>query len=893
MSSKYLLLCLFIFLSRLGYAQTTSLEHTTQKLDSYLSNNFQEKLYLQLDKQHYTAGETIWFKVYATVGIENLLSNISGIGYIELIGPQKKIIKSLTIPLTAGLGVGDIDLIDTLIEGSYRIRAYTNWMRNQGEEYFFDKTINIANGRGDNIVTKTTFVTNQDEKNKNNIYSIELKDLLGAPLINSNVHYQVYTNEKIEDKGREKSDITGKIEIKTKKEFTNGYILLTFESTDQRTVKKIIPLQQPSQNSIQLFPEGGILLNNTLGKIGVKTLQPNGLGIQSKGKVLNEKEELVAEFETNHLGMGSFSINALSQHKYTAHLTFEDGTTKTAELPKTESSGIAVSVNPFMKDRLAIQYSLSTDLLDQKEVYLMVQHLGEILYVAKQKATKNEMLFMVPKKDLPSGVFQVTLLSNAGLPLSERMVFNSNPKNFLPLKVALDNTTYINRSKVQVKLTDATTDTTNFASLSAAVINLDRNQPYKKYGTTIFSQLLLSSDIKGYLQEPGYYFENTDSIRLTDLDNLMLTQGWRKIEWQRIDSAAAAKPTFAPEKELSIKGTVRKYARKAVAPNAKLKLISTRSFLDYIDTTATAEGRFNFDKLIFPDSVKFLITATDENGKKNVEIDVDPQSYPLITANKNAPDESGDINLQLHQSILSNQRMFAEMQQKGLMQKTIFLEEVTINKRVEKKASEQSSNLNGAGRADQILDAKDLETCPSLEMCLNGRLMGVYFQNGIPYNTRGNVPMQIVLDGMYIEGNQLSMINSFDVESIEVLRNASYTAIYGSYGGGGVIVITSKRGKSGLSSNFTPKGIATATPKGLHLNKTFFKPDYEVNSPEKAFTRDYRSTIHWEPNLILKDQDGAGFFFYTSDEKGTYQMTVEGVDTKGRLVSKIVDFEVK
>ncbi|KAF5308623.1 hypothetical protein FQR65_LT18034 [Abscondita terminalis] len=86
--------------------------------------------------------------------------------------------------------------------------------------------------------------------------------------------------------------------------------------------------------------------------------------------------------------------------------------------------------------------------------------------------------------------------------------------------------------------------------------------------------------------------------------------------------------------------------------------------------------------------------------------------------------------------------MFAEMQQKGLLEKTIFLEEVAITRRVEKKAAENSRNLNGSGRADQILTEEDLQTCPTLEMCLNGRLMGVYFRGGIPYNTRGNVPMQ-------------------------------------------------------------------------------------------------------------------------------------------------------
>ncbi|MGJ1266242.1 TonB-dependent receptor plug domain-containing protein [Sphingobacterium spiritivorum] len=893
MSLKYFFMCLFTSLSISAMAQTAVIDNVTQKLDTYLSNNIQEKIYLHLDKQHYSAGETIWFKAYTTVGIENLLSNMSGVGYVELIGPEKKIIKSLTIPMTAGLGIGDIELIDTLTEGSYRIRAYTNWMRNNDDAYFYDRTIQISNGRSDNVVSTTSFIPASDPAEKKNTYVINLKNFAGAPLINTNVQYRIYMGDKTEDKGREKTDDKGDLTLKTDKKLTSGYILLTFESTDKRPVKKIIPLQTPSDNSLQLLPEGGILLDNTLSKIGVKALKPNGMGIKVKGKVMDNKKEVVAEFETNELGIGSFTFNPFKDQQYMAEVTFEDGSVSSAKLPETQSSGISVAVNPFMQDRIAAQYSFSPDRVDQKEVYLLVQHLGELLYVAKQKVSKSELLFMIPKKNLPTGIYQITLLSEAGLPLVERMVFSSNPQNILPLKISTDKTDYTTRSKVNVRLDDAIQEASNFASLSASVINLNRNEPYDKDAPNIYSQLLLSSDIKGYIERPGYYFENPDSINITDLDNLMITQGWRKIEWQKIDSLANTKPAFEPEKMLSIKGVVRKYARKATVPNAKLQLISTRNFMDFIDTTANADGRFNFDDLVFPDSVKFLISATDEKGKKNVEIDIDPTVAPFVKENKNAPEESSNVNFTFQKTIKENQRMFAEMQQKGLLEKTIFLEEVAITRRVEKKAAENSRNLNGSGRADQILTEEDLQTCPTLEMCLNGRLMGVYFQGGIPYNTRGNVPMQVVYDGMYIEADQLSMINTFDIESIEVLRSPMYTAIYGSYGGGGLIVISSKTGKASMTSNFDPKGIATATPKGFHLNKTFFKPDYEVNDPEKAFARDYRSTIHWEPNLLIKDEKGTNFSFFTSDEKGTYQITLEGVDTKGRIGRKVLKFDVK
>lgn len=122
------------------------------------------------------------------------------------------------------------------------------------------------------------------------------------------------------------------------------------------------------------------------------------MGIKVKGKVMDNKKEVVAEFETNELGIGSFTFNPFKDQQYMAEVTFEDGSVSSAKLPETQSSGISVAVNPFMQDRIAAQYSFSPDRVDQKEVYLLVQHLGELLYVAKQKVSKSELLFMIPKK---------------------------------------------------------------------------------------------------------------------------------------------------------------------------------------------------------------------------------------------------------------------------------------------------------------------------------------------------------------------------------------------------------------------------------------------------------------------------------------------------------------
>jgi len=185
--------------------------------------------------------------------------------------------------------------------------------------------------------------------------------------------------------------------------------------------------------------------------------------------------------------------------------------------------------------------------------------------------------------------------------------------------------------------------------------------------------------------------------------------------------------------------------------------------------------------------------------------------------------------------------------------------------------------------------------CATLAMCLQGRLVGVLFRNGVPYSTRSfNQPMQIVLDGMFMEADALSMINPFDVETIEVLRGVGNTAIYGSRGGGGVLIITTKRGDSGGYDRelYTP-GIVTHSPQGYYEVREFYVPDYSKPADSLAGMKDLRTTIHWAPNIVTNQDGAASFEFYTAETPGTYRIVVEGLDVDGRLGRAVYYIKVK
>jgi TonB-dependent SusC/RagA subfamily outer membrane receptor len=234
---------------------------------------------------------------------------------------------------------------------------------------------------------------------------------------------------------------------------------------------------------------------------------------------------------------------------------------------------------------------------------------------------------------------------------------------------------------------------------------------------------------------------------------------------------------------------------------------------------------------------------------------------------------------------------FDEQTKKGFLNRTVMLQEVKIVET--KNLTPNSSNLNRSGSADQTFTAKDLETAFSLSQYLQGRVVGVTIRNGMAYSNRANGgAMNIVLDGMNMgEDFQLDDIVVQDIESVEVLRTIGNTAIYGSNGTNGVLVITTKRGGNTSSdyNRYTP-GIVTYSPKGYQISREFYSPKYNVN-PEK--NRDLRTTVYWNPHLNTDKNGNVIVNYFNTDMSGNYRIVVEGIDYFGNIGRKVYNYEVK
>jgi TonB-dependent SusC/RagA subfamily outer membrane receptor len=176
---------------------------------------------------------------------------------------------------------------------------------------------------------------------------------------------------------------------------------------------------------------------------------------------------------------------------------------------------------------------------------------------------------------------------------------------------------------------------------------------------------------------------------------------------------------------------------------------------------------------------------------------------------------------------------------------------------------------------------------------LQGRLFGVRFQNGIPFLIGGlRRPMEIVVDGLSVDTDVFSNLNPNEIESVEVLKNISYTSIYGGRGGNGVLIITTKRGNGNFAVNHYAPGIVTYSPKGYYKAREFYAPHYD-NPATNNQIPDLRSTVFWKPDIVTDKDGNASFGYFNTDNKGVYKIVIEGIDSNGNLGRQVYQYKVE
>lgn len=808
-------LLLFVFaFQTIALCQTDStvIKGAVSKLKTLLTDHIIEKAYLQFDRPYplYVAGESVYFKAYVVKGERHDLSNISGMLHVDLINNKtNSVIESNLVQLNYGLGWGDVKLPDTLQKGSYRIRAYTEWMRNEKEPAFFEQYVSVS--------------------------SFNNADRIGEAN------------------------------------------------------------RQGSQPDLQFFPEGGNLVNDLKSKVAFKAIGTNGLGIEVKGVIVDNENKEVVQIASSHLGMGAFDLTPEPGKKYKAKVTFANGTQTTIDLPAAAEKGITLAVNTDDPSKVSVEIKANRAYYKEnmnKQLNLLIYWAGAIRTI-NTKLDNSILGLDLPTTTFRTGVLKISLLSQTGESLGERLSFIQNP-DLLNLSVSSDKTSYAKREDVALNINSKNKDGNNvngFFSLS--VVDESKVQVDENASNTILTYLLLTSELKGYIEKPNYYFTNPGKETRANLDALMLTQGYRRFVWKQLLDENLEAIKHNPEQYLDISGTL---TSKSGVPLSGAKVI----LLPLAQTETTDDrGHFKFAKINYESGTQFIVKAPSATGKNAAVLAMDkPSPGPIVSpadpllAKYNA---NADILLS-YQNGLSAGVVTASTNSARLAMKNdkSYTPKVTDNYR--------SSNLAGPGHADQVITGQDFSQSPSLSDALNGRLHGITFAQGMAYINGNTVitssgavtePMLLVLDGNVGAISSVNDVNPATVETVEVLRENNAT-IYGVKGGAGVLVITTRLGGSNsvtASKEMSP-GVFAIEPKGFYKAKEFYSPAYDVN-PQNASKPDLRTTIYWKPDVNTDIGGNAVVKYFNSDAAGSYLVIVEGIDANGNLGRQVFRYKVQ
>jgi len=641
-------------------------------------------------------------------------------------------------------------------------------------------------------------------------------------------------------------------------------------------------------SQLSFFPESGNLIAGIRSKVAFKYLNVNGLGKTVSGNIINKTGDKVTSFESSHLGMGIFAFTPVAGDVYTAVID-EGGVSRKIPLPVVKPEGYVLAVNNLDTSNLLIKIAVSPTLVTDKELILIGQTNGVVKYAAKVK-TQQAITTMIHKSQLPTGITQLTLFNAEGQPLAERLVFIDH-QDHLAIQIKPNKESYTKREKVTL---DINTDKDHApGSYSIAITDEQLVPSNEEEETSILSNLLMTSDLKGYVEKPGFYFSNNpDAPKF--LDYLMLTQGWRRFTWEEVMNKTGKPLPYEIEKGITISGKVTTNSGNPIA-NTNVKLLSSRKTLFTTDTLTNKDGRFRFDELSFADSVSFILQAKNKNESRNVKIVLDKEFSPGF---KTDPSQQGVVDADMTNYLANTKERYKDSYVRYNRNQEIMLKEVEIKGEKKKEAGlERSANMNGAGNADNVITSEMLATSLDLFDYLGKNVGGMGMVNGEIILTRnrntsiaGETPaVQFYVDGMTVDQEYVQSLPVEDVEVVEVLKNAALTTIYGSGGYGGIVLVTTKRGSKDRQSK-TP-GILSLVAKGYERTKEFYSPQYTTSTPNSP--KDLRSTIYWNPNIITNKEGKATLDYFNADGVGDYKVIVEGINADGKIGRTVFRYTVK
>jgi hypothetical protein len=659
--------------------------------------------------------------------------------------------------------------------------------------------------------------------------------------------------------------------------------------------------------SVHFFPEGGDLIVGITSRVAFKANDQDGVPFKVSGDIINDKGNKIASFSSTHDGMGYFSFAPLSNVKYKAVWKDKKGVSHETILPDAKREGVGLAVN---NSNSFITYTLTrpdsvTD--DFTSYYVVAQMQQQLLYSAIVNMNrKTTVTASIPADSLPDGIVQLTVFNAVQRPIAERIVFINHANYYFitDLHVIEKNITKRGHNTLQVDVGG-----TLLSNLSIAVIDEDLNPAQPEKEENIFSSLLLTSDIKGSVYNPDYYFSSDEDSVKQQLDLVMMTNGWRRFKWEDLLANKWPQVNYLPEHYLSVKGQVYGLTKNSMSGQELTGILKVKGAGSQIlSLPLSKDGTFKIDGLYFFDTAHLFYQFNNDKDKKLTSIASilfdksymqTQQKFSFPTSTILDPDTATARKNKIKTNLLRQD--FFEGTIKTLKEVTVTTRQKTIQ---EKMDEEYTSGFFSGGDEMSFInqDNEFAKSSPDVLTYLQGKVAGlqIYLIDEGSISWRGSTT-SLYLNQMAVSINDLKSISMNDVAMIKIFRppfmgdfgvqtinpNATGGSISSPSGSGGAIAVYTKNGSDAAS---TVQGLDFALINGYSALKEFYSPDYTTDATPQL--GDYRATLYWNPFLILdKTTRRVTVPFYNSDNCKKIRVVIEGINEIGQLTREEKVFE--
>lgn len=642
----------------------------------------------------------------------------------------------------------------------------------------------------------------------------------------------------------------------------------------EQQISIINPRNKPSHHepdslrySLRFFPEGGNLVNGLNSTVAFKMTDQYGKVAQGQGVIINSRNDTIAGFSADHSGQGQFNFTPEAGNNYRVSATIGKAA-HNFKFPDASESGWTLHLENAGDN---VQVKVAGNVESQQKVYLLAQSKDSVSIAMVQILRDNVATFMLSKSRLAKGISRITLFNENKQPVCERLYFKK-PSQMERVSITPSSNEFQQRKKVTIDLSLENSGSLVIeADLSASVYLVDsiESRPNKN----IEDYLWLSSEIQGNMESPLSFSTMTENYNDEIIDNMLLTEGWSRYNWEEIFSKKEPAFSFLPEQEGHII-TGKFYPLTGNLPDTGMKFYLSVPGNDFRFVNGNTIGhrafRFNVGEFFGRHDIILQPGEADSSYRLSIDnpfsekfsktilppIVLDPAFARLILTRTIAAQSSTIFQPGIN-ALYKLPSSYDSIAFFGLPSKTYLLDDYTRFTAMEEVMREYVKEVRVRKKQEQF------------HYEVYNQVTKLFFDNE---------PL-VLIDGVPVFNiNHVMNVDPLKVKKIDLMTTKIFQ---GNEEYDGIVSYSTYAGDLG-GYELDPASLVVDYD-GLQLEREFYLPQYETVQQKTSRLPDFRNVLYWSPNLQTRNEKTA-FSFYTSDIPGKYKIVVQGLSLEGAPV---------